>query len=103
VTAAAKTPNRGSSPSRDDIENRFREEGLSGLRWWSNGPGDTYGWHEHPYHKVLFCSEGSIVFHTRDGDVELHPGDRLDIEAGTEHAATVGSDGVACVEAERSA
>jgi uncharacterized cupin superfamily protein len=43
--------------------------------------------------------EGSIVFHTDDGDVVLDAGDRLDLPAGTAHAATVGPDGCACVEA----
>jgi quercetin dioxygenase-like cupin family protein len=94
-----RTPAPDIAPRREQLERRFRDEGLSEVRWWSNGPGDTYGWHDHPYHKVLFCAEGSIVFHTRDGDVELRPGDRLDIEPGTEHAATVGADGVSCVEA----
>jgi hypothetical protein len=46
------------------------------------------------------CS-GSILFHTRDGDVALTAGDRLDLEPGTEHAATVGPDGCGCVEASR--
>lgn len=86
--------------ARQDLEAWFSEQGLE-PRWWSNGPGDRYGRHEHPYHKVLFCSEGSIVFHLRDGDVELGPGDRLDIQPGTEHAATVGPEGVTCVEAPR--
>lgn len=81
-----------------DIDTEFAAEGLSG-RSWANAPGDKYGWHSHSYHKVLFCIRGSIVFHTREGDVELHPGDRLDIEPGTEHAATVGPDGVECAEA----
>jgi hypothetical protein len=99
---STRTPRRGLPPSRDDLEGRLSGPGFGPLRWWSNGPGDTYGWHDHPYHKVLFCSEGSIVFHTGDGDVELRPGDRLDIEPGTQHAATVGPDGVSCVEAPRS-
>ncbi len=51
---------------------------------------------------MLFCLEGSIVFHTDDGDVELAAGDRLDLPAGTAHAATVGPDGCACIEAYRS-
>ena len=42
---------------------------------------------------------GSIVFHTRDGDFSLAPGDRLEVDPGTEHAATVGDDGVLCLEA----
>jgi hypothetical protein len=39
------------------------------------------------------------VFHTRAGDLALAPGDRLDIEPGAEHAATVGPEGVTCAEA----
>jgi quercetin dioxygenase-like cupin family protein len=97
---ASRTPG-AVEPSRGTLDSWFQEEGLQ-PRWWSNEPGDTYGWHDHPYHKVLFCSEGSIVFHTRDGDVSLGPGDRLDLEPGTEHAATVGTGGVTCVEGARS-
>jgi quercetin dioxygenase-like cupin family protein len=79
----------------------FQEEGCSEPRFWTNAAGDRYGWHTHPYHKVLYCLGGSIVFHMRNGDVELFAGDRLDLEPGTEHAATVGSGGCACVEAGR--
>ena len=88
----------GDPPSAADVEARFREQGRS-PRTWGNGPGDTYDWHEHGFHKVLYCVEGSIVFHTRDGDHALEAGDRLDIEPGTEHAATVGPSGCRCVEA----
>ena len=79
----------------------FRAEGCSSPRPWGNGPGDTYGRHAHGYHKVLFCLDGSITFHLDEGDVELEPGDRLDIEPGTEHGATVGPNGCSCVEASR--
>ena len=82
------------------VEARFREEGLSPSAW-GNGPGDRYGWHRHDYHKVLYCVEGSIVFHTREGDLAMEAGDRLDIEPGTDHAATVGDGGCRCVEAAR--
>jgi mannose-6-phosphate isomerase-like protein (cupin superfamily) len=98
---ASRTPNEGARPSRDDLERRLNAEAGGDRRWWSNGPGDRFDWHDHPFHKVLFCAEGSIVFHLREGDVELSPGDRLDIEPGTEHAATVGHNGVTCVEAPR--
>jgi quercetin dioxygenase-like cupin family protein len=79
----------------------FEAEGCSAPRFWGNGPGDRYGRHDHPFHKVLFCLSGSIVFHTQYGDVELAPGDRLDLEPGVSHAATVGPDGCECVEASR--
>ena len=92
---------RGDGPpgSAAEVEDSLRAEGLD-PHSWRNGPGDRYGWHEHGYHKVLYCVRGSIVFHTRsDGDLDLRPGDRLDVEAGTAHAATVGTDGVECMEA----
>ncbi|HJP65762.1 MAG TPA: cupin [Actinomycetota bacterium] len=80
------------------IRDRFAQAGLQPRRW-GNGPGDRYGWHDHGYHKVLYCVSESITFHGRDADVELGPGDRLDIDPGTEHAATVGPSGVECIEA----
>jgi len=91
----------GAVAGTDEAVARFRAEGCSAPRFWGNPPGDTYGWHAHDYHKVLFCLEGSISFHTRDGDVPLRSGDRLDIDPGTVHAATVGPSGVPCVEATR--
>lgn len=89
----------GATDGRGAALEAFRAEGCSPPRAWGNAPGDTYGWHSHGYHKVLFCLEGSITFHTRDGDVRLESGDRLDLEPGTEHAATVGPEGCSCVEA----
>jgi hypothetical protein len=49
------------------IEETFANEHPS-PQSWNNGPGDTYGWHSHGYHKVLYCVRGCIVFHLRDGD-----------------------------------
>ena len=85
-------------PDRERIEARYAEEGLRPYAW-SNGPGDRYGWHAHGYTKVLYCVTGSIVFHTHDGNFALEPGDRLEVDPGTEHAATVGDAGVLCLEA----
>lgn len=99
VVKTTRTP--GAVSAREDADAVFRNEGCSAPSQWGNGPGDTYGRHSHAYHKVLFCLDGSITFHTREGDVELRPGDRLDIAPGTEHAATVGDHGVSCVEAVR--
>ena len=90
------------SPGAQTVEDAIAalgRDGCSAPRGWSNGPRDRYGWHEHDHHKVLFCLEGSIVFHTADGDVALQAGERLDLAAGTKHAATVGSKGCRCVEA----
>ena len=87
------------SATRAEALAAFVAEGCSAPRSWGNGPGDVYGSHEHEQHKVLFCLSGSIVFHTDDGDVAMTAGDRLDLPAGTRHAATVGPDGCECVEA----
>ncbi len=78
----------------------FPAEGLV-PQTWSNQGEFFYEWHTHPYDKVLVCVEGSITFHTRDGDIVLAAGDRLDLPSGTDHAATVGSQGVTCLEAAR--
>jgi hypothetical protein len=88
------------SRRREAIE-RMAEEGCLPPRFWGNGPGDRYGWHSHDYHKVLFCLTGSIIFHTKSGDIEMGAGDRLDLAPRTEHATTVGPVGVECVEAPR--
>jgi hypothetical protein len=98
--AARHTPNPNRDPApRADLEARLHEAGAGAPRWWGNGAGDTYGWHDHGYRKVLYCRSGSITFHTREGDLQLGPGDRLELDPGTEHAATVGPDGCECVEA----
>jgi len=100
MLAARHTPNpTAESPSRDDLEARLHRDAAAGLRWWSTGPGDAFDWHTHDLPKVLFCHAGSITFHTREGDLSLGPGDRLDLDPGTEHAATIGAEGCECVEA----
>jgi mannose-6-phosphate isomerase-like protein (cupin superfamily) len=87
--------------SRADAVAAFAAEGCSTPRSWANGPGDRFGVHDHAFHKVLFCLAGSIVFHVDGDDVELTAGDRLDLEPGTPHAATVGPEGCECIEASR--
>ena len=66
---------------------------------WSNGPGDRYAEHEHPYSKLLYCTEGSIDFRTGDGKtISLTAGDRMVVPARTRHSAVVGPHGCTCVE-----
>jgi quercetin dioxygenase-like cupin family protein len=70
---------------------------------WGNPPNDRYPPHRHPYHKVLVCLSGSIVFELPElgRSLELRPGDRLDLPPDLLHAARVGPDGVVCLEAHR--
>ncbi len=83
-----------------DLAARIRAEGLTASAW-GNGPGDRYAPHEHGYDKVLVVAAGSIRFGLPGSGevVELAVGDRLDLPAGTAHDATVGPDGVTCLEA----
>ena len=50
---------------------------------------------------MLYCVRGQIVFHTGGGDIELGPGDKMVLPPHTAHAATVGAEGVRCIEASR--
>jgi mannose-6-phosphate isomerase-like protein (cupin superfamily) len=81
---------------RDEIARLLSRYGKPS--WWSNGAHDQYAPHQHPYHKVLYCVAGSIIFHVDDENHHLASGDRLDIEPGTEHSASVGPEGVQCGE-----
>jgi hypothetical protein len=87
-------------PTTVEAEARLRAEGLA-PHAWSNGGGFVYGWHKHPAAKVLYCVRGAIVIHVEGDDLAMVAGDRLELAGGVEHAATVGTDGVHCVEAYR--
>src|ERR687893_306430 len=80
---------------------RLRDEGLEPSTW-GKGPGDRYAAHEHAYDKVLVVQAGSITFGLTDRGraIELGTGDRLELPAGTSHDATVGPNGVTCLEAQ---
>jgi quercetin dioxygenase-like cupin family protein len=84
--------------TREEIEKAFEDEGLS-PHSWSNHANYRYAAHAHDYDKILYCVQGDVTFHLSDGDVVLHPGQRIEIPAGIRHAATVGPDGVECMEA----
>ena len=101
-TGATHTPWNSTQPASEEaILSRFAAEGLRPYRW-SNGPGDRYSVHSHPYHKVIYVVEGSIRFDLRPhGSIEMHAGDRLDLPAGVEHSAVVGPEGVVCLEGHR--
>ena len=90
----------GQAPAEVDIVARMRSEGLQ-PQGWGNAAGDTYARHEHAYEKILYCVQGGIVFHTDAGDLDLRPGDRMTLPPHTAHGATVGPQGVRCVEAAR--
>lgn len=91
-------PHRHALPEREVLA-FFEARGVPATRW-ANAPGSVYEVHHHPYRKTLFCVAGTITFSLPDSevDVPLAPGDRLILPAGTRHGATVGPDGVTCIE-----
>ena len=86
----------------DELMKKLRSE-ASGCYSWSNGPGDRYVAHTHNYEKVLYCVDGSITFvlESEGRSLELGPGDRMVLPAGTVHSAVVGASGCTCVEGHR--
>ena len=92
---------KGDSPAGEaELRRLLGEQGLSAYRW-SNSPGDVYGAHSHPFHKIIYVLQGSITFILPEQDVQvtLNSGDRLDLPREVVHEAVVGPQGVICLEA----
>lgn len=89
-------------PAESQILQMFAAEDLRPYRW-SNGPHDVYSAHTHAFDKVIIVVQGSITFGLpQEGrQVDISAGDRLDLPQGTLHNATVGPEGVVCLEAHR--
>ena len=89
----------GDNVREDELRAQMRAEGLFPYVW-RNGPNFLYSPHTHSYTKVLYVVSGSITFHLPDTeeDIIMGPGDRLELPSRILHAATVGSEGVVCLE-----
>jgi quercetin dioxygenase-like cupin family protein len=70
---------------------------------WSNDPGFWYPVHDHPYQKAIIVLQGFITFYlpARKEEKLLKAGDRLNIPARTTHSASVGAEGVTCLEGQK--
>ena len=84
------------------LQKELTAQGYS-LHTWSNGPGFWYPVHDHPYWKVIVVLKGSITFYLpgEKREVAMQVGDRLELAPGTAHSASVGPDGVTCLEGQR--
>jgi len=89
-------------PTEASLRAMMTREGLRPYSW-SNGPHDVYAPHKHDYGKVIYVVSGSITFGLvlEKREIEMRPGDRLDLPAGMVHDARVGPKGVACLEAHK--
>jgi len=88
--------------NQEDLMTRLRGE-AGDCYSWSNRPDDRYAAHSHNYEKVLYCVNGSITFllEAEGKQLELKPGDRMVLPAGTIHSAVVGPQGCTCIEGRR--
>ena len=71
----------------DKIKEILVDSGYYDLYIWSDSPGTFYSWHTHPDDEIRWVISGSIVIGYEKGEVELTPGDRIDVKAGTKHWA----------------
>jgi len=86
-------------PVAEELRAQLEEEELH-VYQWSNQPGDKYPGHTHGYHKIIYVLNGSIKFDlpTRHETLTLRTGDKLELPSGIRHLATVGPEGVTCLE-----
>ena len=80
---------------------RLRAEGLDASAWWQRAGRPVRSRTSTATTRCWSWRAGSIRFGLpeRGETVDLAIGDRLDLPAGTVHDATVGPDGVTCLEA----
>ncbi|RMF01308.1 MAG: cupin [Chloroflexi bacterium] len=87
-------------PTEEVLREKMVEQELT-VAHWSGQPQGVIEGHTHGYHKILAVVSGSIKFEfpTRHKTITLKAGDQLELPAGLRHTATVGMDGVTCLEA----
>lgn len=92
--------NQPHSPSEPQLRALMLQEKLTPYSW-SNAPGDEYPPHSHAYDKIIYVAAGSIDWElpATGEQIEMGPGDRLELPRGVVHAARVGPRGVTCLEA----
>ena len=90
----------GPDVREDELRAQMHADGLRPYVW-SNGPNFEYSAHTHSYTKVIYVVRGSITFllPASKDEIVMKAGDRLEIPARVLHVATVGAEGVACLEA----
>jgi quercetin dioxygenase-like cupin family protein len=81
-------------PSVDDLRQRLVDAGYQVVRWASE-PHQVYLPHAHIYTELLWLVEGTltIILPAHGRLIELNPGDRVEVPAGTLHASQAGPEG----------
>jgi quercetin dioxygenase-like cupin family protein len=83
----------GGSVDKKRLTDSMRGEGLD-VTEWRDDPGSTYPEHSHQHREVRVVLTGQMTVSAGGRSFVLSPGDRIDLDAGEPHGATVGSSGV---------
>ncbi|RUM60176.1 MAG: cupin domain-containing protein [Persephonella sp.] len=70
-----------------EIMKILSEEGYHGVFSWYDTPNTYYPWHKHNDYEVRWIYEGELIVGTKEGEVILKPGDRLEVLPNTLHWA----------------
>jgi quercetin dioxygenase-like cupin family protein len=70
------------------VRRALEREGMV-TAWWSDVPGTSVPIHTHPFPETRWVVEGYLRVTAGTEAVELGPGDRLDLPAGTPHTIEV--------------
>lgn len=70
------------------LRTELQSEGLN-TAWWSEVPGVRVEEHEHPFPEARWVLSGYLRVYVGDEVVDLGPGERLDLPAGTKHGFEV--------------
>lgn len=88
------------SPDEAALRARLAADGFEAWSW-TDAPGATYAPHSHEHDESLWVVAGEITFVIAGEAHRLGPGDRLQLPAGTVHAAEAGPGGATYLVGER--
>jgi len=88
------------APDEATLRARLAADGFEAWSW-TDTPGATYAPHSHERDESLWVVAGDISFVIGDEAYRLGPGDRLQLPAGTVHAAEAGAGGATYLVGER--
>lgn len=88
------------APTEAALHARLAADGF-GVHRWTDAPGAHYEPHAHDEDETLWVLAGEITFEIAGRAYRLVSGDRLQLPAGTVHAATAGAAGATYLIGER--
>jgi quercetin dioxygenase-like cupin family protein len=87
-------------PTEPELRARLVADGFE-AHLWHDDPGASYAPHSHERDERLWLLDGEMTFEVAGRSHRLGPGDRLELPAGTLHAAAAGVQGATYLIGER--